>query len=75
MENQTYKYLYKDVIKALKDNHLLLALQSIQGMATTVKSWIAKDEIDNIIDSYHILLSYFTNGTNDPEQKVLLSYI
>lgn len=71
MENQTYKYLYKDVIKALKDNHLLLALQSIQGMATTVKSWIAKDEIDNIIDSYHILLSYFANGTNDPERNKL----
>ena len=68
MENQTYKYLYKDVIKALKENHLLQALLSLQGMAATIKSWIAKDEIDNIIDSYHILLSYFANGTNDPER-------
>ena len=61
MENQTYKYLYKDVIKALKENHLLQASLSLQGMAATIKSWIAKDEIDNIIDSYHILLSYFAN--------------
>ena len=76
MENQTYKYLYKDALTALKSNQLFLALQSLQGMAATTKSWNVKEEIDNIVDSYQILLSYFAKGINDPDRtKLYKQYI
>lgn len=72
MENQTYKYLYNDVIKALKTNQLLSALQSLQGMAATIKAWNIKEEADGIIDAYQMLLTYFVKGTNDPSRNKML---
>lgn len=55
MNTQTYQYLHKDVIEALKGNHLLLALQSLQGLAATLKSWSVKEEVDTLADSYQMM--------------------
>ena len=71
MENHTYQYLYSDVMKALSSGHLLSALQSVQGMAATIKAWNLKEEADGIADAYQMLLSYFAKGTNDPERSRL----
>ena len=76
MDNQTYLYLHKDAINALQHNHLLSALQSLQGMSSSLKAWSVKEEVDNIIDSYQILLSYFAKGANDPERhKMYKSFV
>lgn len=69
MNLPTYQYLYNDAITALQQHHLQQALQSLQGMASTLKSWNVKDEIDTLVDSYHILLNYMARGANDPERK------
>lgn len=76
MNNQTYLYLHKDAINALQHNHLLSALQSLQGMSSSLKAWSVKEEVDNIMDSYQILLSYLTKGANDPERhKMYKSFV
>ena len=68
MNTQTYQYLHKDVIEALKGNHLLLALQSLQGLAATLKSWSVKEEVDTLADSYQMMLSYMAKGADDPQR-------
>lgn len=68
MNTQTYQYLHKDVIDALKGNHLLLALQSLQGLAATLKSWSVKEEVDTLTDSYQMMLSYMAKGADDPQR-------
>ena len=68
MNTQTYQYLHKDVIEALKGNHLLLALQSLQGLAATLKSWSVKEEVDTLADSYQMMLSFMAKGANDPQR-------
>lgn len=69
MKQLTYQYLYKDIVEAIRQEHLLSALQSLQGMATTLKSWSVKEEADTLIESYHILLSYMAKGVDDPERN------
>lgn len=69
MEQSTYQYLYNDVINALHNKRLLSALQSLQGLATTLKSWNVKEETDTLLDSYHILLTYMAKGAHDPERN------
>lgn len=71
MKQLTYQYLYKDIVEALQKEHLLSALQSLQGMATTLKSWSVKEETDTLLESYHILLSYMVKGVDDPERNKL----
>lgn len=69
MNHSTYQYLYKDVIDALHNKRLQSALQSLQGLAATLKSWSVKEEIDTLLDSYQILLGYMAKGANDPERS------
>ena len=66
MKQLTYQYLYKDIVEALRQEHLLSALQLLQGMATTLKSWSVKEETDTLLESYQILLSYMAKGVDDP---------
>lgn len=68
MDKHTYQYLHKDAITALKEHHLLSALQSLQGMASSLKEWSIKEEADTLVDSYQILLSYLVKGAADPER-------
>ena len=69
MKQLTYQYLYKDIVEALRQEHLLSALQLLQGMATTLKSWSVKEETDTLLESYQILLSYMAKGVDDPERN------
>ena len=69
MNQSTYQYLYNDILNALRHEHLLSALHSLQGMASTLKSWSVKEEADTLLDSYQILLSYMAKGANDPDRK------
>ena len=69
MDKHTYQYLHKDAITALKEQRLLSALQSLQGMASSLKEWNIKEETDTLIDSYQILLSYLVKGAADPERN------
>ena len=69
MKQLTYQYLYKDIVEALRQEHLLSALQSLQGMAATLKSWSVKEETDTLLESYQILLSYMAKGVDDPERN------
>lgn len=71
MDHHTYQYLYNDAIKALQTGRLLSALQSVQGMAATTKTWALKEEADTIVNAYQMLLTYFAKGTNDPERNKL----
>ena len=71
MNQSTYQYLYNDILNALRQEHLLPALQSLQGMASTLKSWSVKEEADTLLDSYQILLSYMLKGAVDPERGKL----
>ena len=50
MKQLTYQYLYKDIVEALRQEHLLSALQLLQGMATTLKSWSVKEETDTLLE-------------------------
>ena len=68
MKAQTYQYLYNDAMQSLKNHKLMSALQSLQGLCTTLGQWTVKDEIDNLVDSYQILLDYMKRGAADPER-------
>lgn len=73
MKQSTYQYLYNDIVEALRQKHLLSALESLQGMAMTLKSWNVKEEADTLLESYKILLSYMAKGVTDPERDKMYS--
>ena len=67
----TNSYLLSDARKALKQHRLLSAIESLQGMATLLKAWNESEELESISNSYHTLLTYFSQGTQDPERLLL----
>lgn len=69
MKNQTYQYLLADARKALEGNRLLSALQSLQGMAHTLKAWNESEEIAGLQESYRMMLDYLSRGADDPARS------
>ena len=68
MKTHTYQYLHSDAVESLKKHKLMSALQSLQGLATSLGQWTVKDEVDNLVGSYQILLNYMKRGAADPER-------
>lgn len=64
----TNSYLLSDARNALKSQHLLSAIQSLQGMATLLKAWNEAEELEDLSNAYHTLLSYFSQGIKDPDR-------
>lgn len=69
MKANTPKYLLDDARKALKEHHLLSALDSLRGTANSLKAWNEAEKIDSIYDAYKILLDYLGKGADDPERN------
>lgn len=68
MNQNVHTYLLADARRALEANHLLSALQSLQGMANTLKAWNEVEQINALIEAYRMMLSYLTNGADDPQR-------
>lgn len=69
MINETHTYLLADIRKALKARQLLLALQSLRGLSALLKASVEADEVETLCSSYSMLLSYMTQGAEDPQRK------
>lgn len=68
MTNETHTYLLADTRKALKAHQLLLALQSLQGLAALLKASDEADEAETLLASYSMLLNYMEQGADDPQR-------
>ncbi len=71
MTNDTCKYLHKDALAALASGRLLQALETLGGMASMLGAWSAKEEIDQLSASCHMLLSYLAKGADDPARETM----
>ena len=67
----TNSYLLSDARKALQEHRLSSALSSLQGMATLLKAWNETEELEAMTTAYRTLLTYFSQGINDPERLQL----
>lgn len=67
--DNTHTYLLSDARKALNEHRLLMALQSIQGLATFLKASSESEEVESLLASYNMLLSYMIQGADDPERE------
>lgn len=68
MTSETHRYLLADTRKALKAHQLLLALQSLRGLAALLKASEEVDEAEMLLKSYSMLLNYMEQGANDPQR-------
>ncbi len=66
--NDTYKYLLEDALYALKDSNLLSVLCSLKGAATCLQLTAETDELQQMTDTYEMLLSYYIKGADDPSR-------
>lgn len=69
MKANTPKYLLDDARKALNEHRLLSALDSLRGMAHSLKAWNEAEKINSTYDAYKILLDYLSKGADDPERN------
>ncbi len=69
MNLQTYQYLHKDALSSLDSRQLLSALQSLQGMAASLKQYAIKEEVETLFSSYQMMLNYMTKGAKDPQRS------
>ena len=70
-QSDTYKYLLADARKALADNRLFSALESLRGMATLLKAGSEADELARLTEAYRQLLDYMVRGAADPARNAM----
>ena len=70
-QSDTYKYLLADARKALADNRLFSALESLRGMATFLKAGNEADELARLTEAYRQLLDYMVRGADDPARNAM----
>ena len=70
-QSDTYKYLLADARKALADNRLFSALESLRGMAAFLKAGNEADELARLTEAYRQLLDYMVRGADDPARNAM----
>lgn len=66
--NDTYKYLLEDATNALHGGNLLSVLSSLKGAATCLQLTNETEELQQMSDTYDMLLSYYIKGADDPSR-------
>lgn len=66
-----YPYLLSDARKALSENRLQPALESLRGMASLLNATDEMEELDALATGYGMMLDYFRRGAADPERAAL----
>lgn len=69
LKNQTYKYLLEDARKELDEGHLFPALESLGGMALTLKAWSYGEKIEEIKSAYKSMLQFMVQGGKDEQRS------
>ena len=69
MDIISFKSLYNDVTKAIKDNQLLQALSFIKGMLFTLGDIETSHEYESICQDYDIMLEFMAKGGEDRERE------
>ncbi len=66
MPPSTAKYLLADARKALAEDRLTLALDSIRGLASAISAADEAEEAEALSQAYSMLLDYMERGADDP---------
>lgn len=69
MDIISFKSLYNDATKAIKDNQLLQALSFIKGMLFTLGDIETSHEYESICQDYDIMLEFMAKGGEDIERE------
>lgn len=69
MKTTTCNYLLRDARKALQEHRLLLALDSLKGLAGMLKDGRTHDETEALAAAYQSMLDFFARGVDDPARQ------
>ena len=69
MDIISFKSLYNDATKAIKDNQLLQALSFIKGMLFNLGDIETSHEYESICQDYDIMLEFMAKGGEDIERE------
>ena len=64
----TYQYLLEDTDKALGNENLLSAITSLKGAANCLQLAAEEEELEQMDNTYEMLLSYYIKGAEDPSR-------
>ncbi len=68
MPQSTARYLLSDARKALSEDRLAPALDSIRGLAADLSAAEESDAAGRLAEEYGMLLDYMTRGADDPQR-------
>ena len=71
MDKQTFEILYDDLQTALKEERLLDAVNTLEGLLGYTNNWDCKSLLLEIRESYGMMLDYMSRGFADPERDNL----
>lgn len=72
MDRKSFELLYHDAIKATAQNHLLDALNCIQGMIFNIENGAdLNDELKSIRKDYEMMLAFMQQGGTDPQRSAI----
>lgn len=69
MDQKSFELLYTDAENALLQNHLLDALNCIQGILFDLNRIELKNELESIQQDYGMMLQFMQQGGNDPQRN------
>lgn len=67
--------MHKDIIHFLSERRLKEALTQLHAFAVKTENWEVQTEVEGMQTTYHYLLQYAAQGTEDPQRKNLYTQL
>lgn len=63
--------MYQDIIELLNQKRLKEAIVQLHALISSAQAWELQTQLENLQTTYHYMLQYAAQGTEDPERRVL----
>ena len=75
MNERTINEQYKYIVELIEQKRLKEALTQLHAFAVKTENWEIQREVEGMQTTYHYLLQYAAQGTEDPQRKNLYTQL